>query len=37
MLLLFEAMNLFIYTQSLIGNITLSRVIILAASVNLGT
>jgi len=37
MLLLLEAMNLFIYTQNLIGNNTLSRVIILVASVNWGT
>jgi len=37
MLLLLEAINLFIYSQNLIGNITLSRVIISVASVNWGT
>jgi len=37
MLLLLEAMNVFIYTQNLIEHITLSRVIISLASVNWGT
>jgi len=37
MLLLLETMNFYIYTQSLIGNITLSIVIITVAAVNWGT
>jgi len=32
--LLLETLNFFIYTQNLIGNITLSRVIISVASVD---
>jgi len=37
MLLLLEDMICFIYTQNLIGNITLSKVIISVASVNWST